>query len=430
MRRLITAALAVGLLTASTGLSAALPATSASAATDTTPIVVGGDGDLSISQGVIQGFEAGIYRFNKAGGLDGRKIKWVGFLDDGFSAQTSLTNAQQLVDNKGVFAVAPLVGQAAGGATGTFLQNAKIPFVGWSTNAAFEVAPKWGFGINGNQGNPEVQGAGGMLQTIQAQGAQKDPAKVKMALIGNDVTGAIVANNALAGVAKRVGITVTYAKAPVPALGTTNYAPYAEALIASGANTVYEVLGASDSVGLAAALKSAGFKGMIINGVTYYPGTLNSQPSEKAALQGVYVENEFPANENNTPATKQASKDLVSIGQQPGLSSGTSAGYWSAIVLEQMLRSTLARVGSISKVTPAAVQQTVAGGTSWVYTDPIAGGIGQETFPAAESIPTGCGTLLKTVGSTFKQIEPYKCYYALNITTGQKLDPQTGKPIK
>ena len=65
-----------------------------------------------------------------------------------------------------------------------------------------------------------------------------------------------------------------------------------------------------------------------------------------------------------------------------------------------------------------------------MYTDPIPGGIGQETFPAAETIPTGCGTLLKTVGSSFKLVEPYKCYYDVNIKTNQKLNPQTGQVIK
>ena len=68
-----------------------------SAATSSTPIIVGGDGDLAINAGVGPGFVAGIYRFNKAGGLDGRKIDYVGFLDDAFSAQTALTNAQELV---------------------------------------------------------------------------------------------------------------------------------------------------------------------------------------------------------------------------------------------------------------------------------------------------------------------------------------------
>jgi hypothetical protein len=64
-------------------------------ATGNPALIVGGDGDLAIAAGVAQGFEAGIVRFNKAGGLDGRKIKFLGVLDDGFSPQTNLTNTRR-----------------------------------------------------------------------------------------------------------------------------------------------------------------------------------------------------------------------------------------------------------------------------------------------------------------------------------------------
>jgi hypothetical protein len=110
------------------------------------------------------------------------------------------------------------------------------------------------------------------------------------------------------------------------------------------------------------------------------------------------------------------------------MTSGTAVGYWSAIVLEQALKATLARVGgNPAKVTGAAIQQTVTGSKPWSYTDPIPGGIGTESFPADETLPTGCGTLLKTVGTGFKQVEPYKCYYDINISNGEHLNPLTGK---
>jgi hypothetical protein len=418
-------------VTTTIGAAAISSAPAGAAPKDTTPIVVGGDGDLSISAGVTQGFEAGIYRFNKAGGLDGRKIQYTGFLDDAFNPATNLSNAQELVNSKHVFAIAPFVGQTAGAGTGTFLAQNKIPFLGWSTNAAFDTQPKWGFGINGNQGNPAVQGAGGMLQLIAAQHATKDPSKIKMALIANDLSGAEIANGALAGVAKDEGIDVVYQKAVIAAVGTTNYAPYAQAMMAAGANTIYEVLGATDSIGVAAALHAAGFKGMIVNGVTYYQGDLASQGANtEQALQGVYVEDEFPANQDSGPAVKQGEKDLTATGQSSGMTSGTAVGYWTAIVLEQMLKSTLAAVGgNPAKVTGAALEKVVAGSKSYSYTDPIADGIGTETFPAAETIPTGCGTLLKTVGTGFKLVEPYKCYYDINVSTGAHLNPLTGAKI-
>jgi branched-chain amino acid transport system substrate-binding protein len=408
--------------TASTG------STGATAATNTTPIVVGGDGNLALDAGIAQGFEAGIYRFNQAGGLNGRKIQFTGFLDDGLSAQTNLTNAQQLVENKHVMAIAPFSSAVATDSTGSFVAQSKVPVIGWGTNVIFTTQPAWVFGINGNQINPNVQGLAGAAQILAATGNTKTPGKVKVAAIAENIAPGIAANTAVAGALKTAGIQIVYKEAPMAVLGTTNYAPYAQAIIASGANVAFETLDSPDCIGLSAALKSAGFKGIIVNGQTYFPGQLASQPNEAAALNGVYIENEFPADENNSPAVKQAQQDFVAIGQPPHLTAGASIGYWSAIVLEQMLKATLKAVGGdANKVTSATLQQTVTSG--FTYTDPIAGGIGAETFPAASTVPTGCGTLVKTVGTTYKQITPYQCLGAVNVVTQKKVSQLTGKSI-
>jgi ABC-type branched-subunit amino acid transport system substrate-binding protein len=389
--------------------------------------VVGGDGDLALNTGIAQGFEAGIYRFNKAGGLDGRKIKFTGFLDDGLSSTTNLTNAQQLVENQHVMAIAPVSSAVATASTGTFLQQSKVPFIGWSTSTPFEAARSWGFGVNGNQSNPNVLGSWGWPMLLKLTGNTKTPGKLKAAFIAENIAPGITANNGGVGVAKYFGVKVVYQEAPIPVLGATTYAPYAQAIVASGANLAFETLDSADAIGLAAALKSAGFKGIIVNGVTYFPGQLASQPNETAALNGVYVLDEFPANEDNTPAVKQAEKDLVSVGQQPYLTSGVSIGYWSAILLEQMLRATLKSVGGDpSKVTGATLQATAA---HFTYTDPIPGGIGTEYFPTAQTIPTGCGTLVRTEGTKFKQIDQYICTGSVNIVTKQMLSQKTGQPI-
>jgi ABC-type branched-subunit amino acid transport system substrate-binding protein len=424
---LAIASLVTSFVGSTTNADSAASASTNSAAASGAPIVVGGDGDLSISTGVAQGFEAGIYRFNKAGGLDGRKIKFTGFLDDGFSAQTNLTNAQQLVENQHVTVVAPFLSEVGTAATGTFLETSKVPFIGWAVNSAFTTAPSWGFGINGLQVNPNAQGTAGSRQLLAYTGNTSTPSKMKVALIAENIAGAIEANNALAGAMRYVKATVVYKQAPMAVLGTVSYAPYAQAIISSGANVAFETLDSADAVGLAAALKAAGFKGTIVNGVTYFPGQLARQPSEAAALNGVLVADEFPADENNTAAVKQAEKDLEAIGQPPYLVSGVSVGYWSAIALEQLLKATLVKVGGDpNKVTGAAIGATVHGG--FTYTDPIAGGIGTEYFPAAESIPTGCATMLKVVGTTYKQFSPYQCDSAVDISAEKLFDQKTGKP--
>jgi hypothetical protein len=178
---------------------------------------------------------------------------------------------------------------------------------------------------------------------------------------------------------------------------------------------------------MSAALKAAGFKGTITNGVTYFPGQLASQPSEASALDGVVVQDEFPADENKSPATQQALKDLESVGQQPYLTSGVSVGYWSAIVLEQMLRATLARVGgNPNDVTGASMEATVNSG-HFNFTAPLKGGVTTMYFPASETIPTGCDTLVQVTGTTYKQLYPYQCTGAVNIADQRIYSPKTGK---
>jgi ABC-type branched-subunit amino acid transport system substrate-binding protein len=415
MRRFL--AFSLGLCVASGSLVAT--GTGANAAGSPAPIVVGGDGDLAISAGVAQGFDAGIARFNESGGLDGRKIKFLGVLDDGFSPQTNLTNAQKLVEDDHVMAVAPMISETAGAASGTFLAQSHTPFIGWAVNAAFAAAPKWGLGIDGLQINPAIQALGAK------KGIFDSPKREKVAFIAENVAGAVSANDALAAVAKLEGADVVYRDAPIAVIGTTSYAPYAQAIIASGANLAFEALDSADAIGLAAALKAEGFKGAIENGVTYYPGELGSQPNEAAALDHVYVADLFPADENDTKAVKQEEKDLEAVGQTPDLTSGVSVGYWSAIVFEQMLRATLKSVGGdAAKVTGATLDRMVNSG--FTYKDPIPGGIGTEYFPAAEKVPTGCSTLLQVEGTTFRQVTPFGCYGAIDSVTKKEVNEKTG----
>src|SRR5216684_1535144 len=105
-RRAATAVLAGALLlvaacgsTGSTsGSSSPAQGGSSSAATGS-PILIGGQGDLVGAPGVADGFDARIAAANKAGGIDGHPIKFVGMLDDAFSPQTNLTNSQKLVES-------------------------------------------------------------------------------------------------------------------------------------------------------------------------------------------------------------------------------------------------------------------------------------------------------------------------------------------
>jgi len=222
-RQLLVGIILLGLLTASGALLPALGAAPASGATSSTPIIIGGDGDASLNAGAAQGFEAGIYRFNKGGGLDGRKIEYIGFLDDAFSPQTALTNAQEFVQDKHAMFVAPLVSAVATASVGDFLAGAKVPFLGWAESTPFQAESKWGFGIDGLLVNPAVE-MSSQSQYLVATGDTKDPSKFKLAYVGVDYASAITGVQALAGVSRYLGMKVVLIVDTVPVIGSVNYA--------------------------------------------------------------------------------------------------------------------------------------------------------------------------------------------------------------
>ena len=377
---------------------------SATAATSNAPIVVGGEGELTLTTGVSQGFQAGILRFNRAGGLDGRRIKYEGFLDDGFSPALTLTNIQQLVLKDHVFAVIPFNNDVATQAISSFLTQNHTPLIGWGISAPFINNP-WAWSINSDYAAGTQSATTAFVQLREALHVKAS--QMKFAIISNDVAAGANANNVAAKAITAIGAKVVYDEANIPSTGTTNYAPFAEEIIGSGANVVFEGLGGPDLIGLDSALKSAGYTGSTLNGVAYFPGQLASQPSEEAALQGAYVSDEYPDSENKTLAVQQAIKDLRAVGAPPYLTTGVSVGYWSAQLFIAMLKATVAKVGSASKVTPQAMYRVVNAG--FVYRGDLAGGNASETFPQAERIPSTCYGLLQIKGSTYVQKEPYAC---------------------
>jgi ABC-type branched-subunit amino acid transport system substrate-binding protein len=405
-KKVVVSAVGVLCISMSGIVNAAPPASAATkAASDPQPIVVGGDGAIAAAEGIGPGFEAGIYQFNKAGGLGGRKIKFVGFLDDNYSAQTALSNVQQLVLHDHVFAIAPLYSNVATGAVTQISKEDKTPIIGWGSSLPF-ISNQWAWSINGNAAQTNYASTAQLAQYLQViTGSEK-----KLAIIGYSNPVAVDAGKVAAAAATSLGAKIVYNEYNIPTSGETNYAPFAQAIVSSGANGVYFVLAGADVAGMSSALKAAGYKGSIESGASYFPGQLASSPSQEAALQGVYVANEFPANQNNTPAVKQAEADLRSVGVSPPyLTTGASVGYWSAKLLISMLVATEKKVGSASKVTPLAVEKLVNSG--YTYKGQLAGGIGTESFPQAERMPIACDTMLQIEGANYVQRVPFRCGY-------------------
>ncbi len=421
---------AFGLLAACSGGSHPTPpASSTGPAPTTAPSSVGGatatastatpqgsaGGDIVV-EGIVTlknhpdadvGFEARVNRFNKAGGLGGRMIKFLGVKDDGLDPNQDLSLLQSMVDHDHVFAVAPVASEAMLGPSAAFLAQAHVAAFGWGTSPVFcalgatKTAP--GLSWDGCQINPGYQSEADLTDIEHVSG--QAPAQIRLAVIGQDLDADKAIVQALTGLAKAKGIQVVYQSNAISTQGQTDYAPIVRDVLAAGPNVVYEVTDFGGSVALAGVLQGTGYTGAVFNRVTYAPTTMSQQADVAAALNGVYVESPYPVNENiANAAVTQMQADLGAIGKPPVVDLANAIGYWSADMLIQLLQAVAAGGGA---VTPLATVGTAA--TGWTYHG-TPGGPGDLAFPSPGwTEPDGCSTLVQLTGTRYKEVEPYTC---------------------
>lgn len=378
-------------------------ATSAGAASSSSsgPIVVGGVDAGFNFPGTATGFQARIARFNKAGGIDGRKIKFLGVTDDQDSPSSEQTDLQQLILDDHVFAVAPFADDIF--ATPSILSQNGTPMIGYGVSQAW-CNNKWTISIIGcQQSTAGYETTSSIRQIIKASGK---PAKdLKVAMEGYDSPPAVFVSKTLAEVWQKLGAKVVFNQNQVPLTGATNQTPFVQGMMSSGANIAFEVTGSAAAISLSAALKSAGYNGLVYNGASYVPSELKSQPSVAQALNGVYVTTLLPSGYDNTPAIKQEIKDLKAIGQPADIEIGTSIGYWSADLLIQLLQATKARGAAL---TPANLAQTISKGVT--VKPSMTGGNGPLSWPTVANQPMPCTSTVVGAGTTYKLSQKFTCY--------------------
>jgi len=360
--------------------------------------VVGGlqDGNY---KGIDTGFQARIARFNKQGGIDGRKIQFVGVLSDGDSLTTDQSNAQTLVLKDHVFAVAPVADQVLSpSATQLFAQNS-TPYIGWGLSPAF-CGNNWGFPVAGCESSAQYQNVWGFTQAAQAIG--RTVKGLKVAVIGTDNSGGKAGTEGIAALNKIEGAQVVYGQASVPQDGTTDYTPFVQAIMAGNPDMVELVVTFSSAIGLTAALRQAGYKGAIWNPTAYVPGLFAAQPQLAQAVNGSLVVANFPPAEDGSSAALQVESDLKAIGAPTVFSLGEAVGWWSAEEFIQELQATAAK----GPLTQANFGKVINAG--WTI-KPLAGGITQLTFPRDHIKSTGCYGTLVAQGARYVVKIPFSC---------------------
>jgi ABC-type branched-subunit amino acid transport system substrate-binding protein len=311
---------------------------------------------------------------------------------------------KQLVLQKKVFAIAPIMSIALQPQASDYLAAQHVPFVGWGVQPGF-CGNDYGFGFNGCLIGTKYNNTGvlGPTAALLKPGAT-------LAIVEGDSSAGKAALRQLPAVAANLGLKLVYLKAEIPdATTTTDWTPYARKLMTSNNGGPPDAIHADgllpQAAGLAAALKQLGFKGPIVNYATYAPGLLQSSPDIAQAVNGVYTNIGFGPEEQGGPAIDQMNSDLAAIGAPANITLGVANAYWSADMLVEMIK----KVGK--DLTPEKLDAMVNAG--FTYTPSIAGAIGPTTFPVGHEQPTPCAALVQAKGTKYVSAVPFKCYQAL-----------------
>jgi branched-chain amino acid transport system substrate-binding protein len=292
-------------------------------------ITVAGVADITaegqtIEAGGCAGAQAAFAAADRAGGVNGYKINYIGCSDDQSSGTLALQDIQKYVDVDHAFAIVP---QGSLYVNGTFLNQNHVPYFGLGSGEAYcpgyaslsyGVSPVDGVGCTLAPAAPNESVLSDEALACVLVGLHLNPANVKWALVGEDLSQTkIIQDDYVEIVQKYLGGQVVYNAVPGPAPGApplADWGPVAQAVVKAGTNVVDIVsLEGTAFEGFVAALKAAGYKGVIYSSPNQDIDL--SSPSQAALLQGVYLQSAW-ASATVYPGSymDQIGADLKAIG--------------------------------------------------------------------------------------------------------------------
>jgi len=332
----------------------------------------------------------------------GRKIDYIGFTDDKSSGDTNLSESRRLVTEEQVFGIAPVLSPAFQTA-GAFLNQSKVPTIGWGISSAFcDSSNKYIFGFTGCLVPDPPTYPGNtwgelMNQYFKNQGVSTGAKGKTAAIIADNNDSGKSGVEVISATAEAVGMKVVYAEAAMPAPPATvsDFTPYVQDMLTSNngkqPDVVFLVVAPSNVYGLGPALTQAGFTGVDTNAVAY-------APSFAGLTKGWQAFTQFATPESTSSEMQQINQTLQAAGitnvGQPGL-----AGYFAADMFVQILK----KVGK--DLTPEKFQAVAA---KFKYQIPNV--VGPTVYPAGFKAGSPCGQLAESNGSTYKVTADFACY--------------------
>ncbi|MER6944643.1 ABC transporter substrate-binding protein [Nonomuraea sp. NPDC000554] len=346
------------------------------------------------------GARARFERANAEGGVNGRKIEFVGAEDDGQDAAKGDAAAKKLVQKDQVFALVPVHAPNFGGAA--FLEQQGVPWFGWATGPQW-CGTKTGFGYNGCLA--PKQGAGsqtwwGRQMADLLGGSQGKTVYVQT----TDSSGSKYGGTTISQSFTAAGFTLVGLNSGLPAAAPPpDWLPYVNKIMTSAGGKAPDVVvsviaGTKFNVGLYSALKRAGYQGTLTDATSYDAAILKDQAGAQA-MEGVIAAPMFEPFESTAPEIAQLKADVEKVAPGTVLTQHLAIGYWSADIFLDMLKKTgkdLTREKFLA-----------TGNGDYSYDN---AGFGRIRYPKDHSEPNGCGALVKLEGGAFQVAKSMKCF--------------------
>lgn len=363
-------------------------------------------------EGYQTAIEAEFASVNKKGGIAGRKLTLVTCKTDANSAATNASANQALVSQDTVFAVLSLSELELPAST-NYLNSHQVPYFGWGFNPGF-CGQRWGFGWNGclggNSVTEPIEAIAGNLSEAIVKASGLKPSKVRLAVQANSALAGKVGNAEYAAAFKKIGAKVVYNEANFPATSSgADDTPYVQAMLAAKPNIIYLSTPFTDVGPLAAALKAAGYTGMIMDFTNYIPGLLTTSTQLAAALTGEYVNTQVVPVEQTTAYDKGIATALGAIGKKKFVTLGAYMGYTEAYELVGMLK----KVGKT--LNTKTFDQKINDASYASYATGPSGGPGKLIWPAAHYLPADCAAIVQVKNAKYKVVEPFSCYQSFKV---------------
>ncbi|WP_406334479.1 ABC transporter substrate-binding protein [Streptomyces sp. NBC_00203] len=345
------------------------------------------------------GAKARFDRANAEGGVNGRKIDYLGAEDDGQDPAKNLAAARKLVQQDKVFAIAPMSSTTFSGSD--FLQQQKVPTFGWGTLPSF-CGPTYIYGFGGCM----VPMPGGTISQTWPEGLKQVTGGSQgksVAILANDSDAGTFAIRTYKQSFTSAGYKVTFAKSSVPA-GTvpSDWSAYTKEILRSNGgkapDAVVSVMQTPYNIGLFTALKRTGYDGVLTDPTDYDPSLL-AKSATKQALDGVHILLSFQPFEQDSAAMRQFKEDIKkAAGKDVPLNMHMMTGYMSADLF-------LAIAEKAGKDLTVASFQKAAGAFSDTGTM-----VGDRAEPKGQKQSFGCGALVQLKGGKYVVSAPFTCY--------------------